>query len=125
MTKIPDDKKHFYSKDHLALRESRKNLKSIYQPTNLRQLSRLEQDIAKEAFNTIANESKEIHITLDSKIYAQDLQRMSDPLYNEDIVYILCDKEGNLKDLESLLPFVSPDKRKEYQTLRDDYLKTL
>lgn len=123
MKDIPTDKKVFYSEQHQSLRYLRNQLETAvgHSTVNFGSLSQLEIEIVKEAFQTIAERGNEVLVTFDQNVYALDLERMR---AEGDKVYLLCNEEGNLQDLSSLLPFVSVKRRREYEALRDEYLRS-
>lgn len=123
MKDIPKDKVGFYSEQHQNLRDLRNQLQTAvgHSTVNFGSLSQLEVEIVKEAFQTIAKRGNEVLVTFDQEVYAQDLVRMKS---GDDIVYLLCNEEGNLQDLSPLLPFVSVKRRREYEALRNKYLRS-
>ena len=121
MKGIPEDKLRFYSKQHQSLRKSREQLEKIAgtPKVNLSSLSGLELEVVKEAFRAIARQGREVLVTHDPYIYAQDLKRGDGK-----VLYLLCDEEGHLQDMTPLLEFVSPDKRREYEASKREYLNS-
>ena len=123
MKDVPTDKLFFYSEQHQSLRALRKQLEIAvgHSTVNCGSLSRLEVEIVKEAFQTIAERGNEVLVTFDQDVYARDLEKMK---AGDHKVYLLCNKEGSLQDLNPLLPFVSAKRKIEYGALRDKYLRS-
>jgi len=121
MKNIPTDKLRFYSEQHQSLRALRSQLQTAVgdSTVNLSSLSQLEVEIVKEAFRNIAEQENEVLITFDQNVYALDLARME---AGDRRVYLLCDVEGNLQDINPLLSFVSAKRKREYESFRSRYL---
>lgn len=121
ITMIPSDKLGYYSRLHLLLRNSREQLQEAAGASriNLTSLSQLETALVREAFRVIAEQEREVLITFDPHAYTQDLVRMK---RGDGSVCLLCDEEGNLLDMNPLLPFVSDGKRRKYELGRVSYL---
>lgn len=123
MKDIPTDKLRFYSAQHQSLRDMRSQLREAVGDTsvNLSSLSQLEVKIVEEAFRNIAEQRNEVLVTFDTNVYAMDLERMR---AGDSRVYLLCSEEGDLQDISPLLPFISEKRRKEYEDLREKYLRS-
>ena len=95
MRQIPKQYLHFYSPAQISSMHIREQLRRALQERN--ELSRLEEEIIREAFTEIAQREMEINVTLDLNVYKRDLKRMKKG--KENIVYILCDKNGCFKPI--------------------------
>ena len=120
MGDIPEDKRQFYTKEHLELIESRERLRAALEARN--RLSQLEDIITIEALQEIAKRGIEILCTNDPKVYELDLEKMRAREDKVHQVYLLFDEEWYLQDLSPLLQFVSQEKRGNYEQLRAEYL---
>lgn len=114
MIKIPEDKGKFPI-EKLTLLPIR-----VVNPTLiLRQIATLELELVREALQTIRERGIEVLITQTPRVYESDRASMAS---GGNIIYLLCDEEGFLRDLSPLMPFVPKEKRDLYESVRAMYL---
>ena len=119
MKEIPIDKQKFYSKEHQDLITSRIQLANalLKREVNIKDLSKLEVEILISGLQTAARKGVKVYVINNEKQY-ETLKK--DPT----CIYVLCDNEGNIKDIEPILDYVSPDIKKKYLQKRDQYLSS-
>ncbi|MAG73387.1 hypothetical protein CL620_03665 [archaeon] len=117
---IPPGKLRHYSPQHQDLRQARDQLRNALAAphVNTELLSQLEATLVREAFEAVAAQGSEVLVTFDKDVYEQD-QKSAD-----ETVYLLCDQDGHLQDINPLLSFVTSARREEYEAFRRNYLRS-
>lgn len=120
MEQIPNDEIHFYSQPQLNLGIYRSLLDTVRRTVDkdYRDLSKLEVSLVNEAIINMAFGRIPFVITYGAKSKGLD---NSDTKADNNFVVLNCDKNGNLKDLSPLLPYVSIETRDLHSRLREHY----